>query len=155
MQFERLKSAEDTSDTGASGDRYIVRLESGEPVMEMLTAFMQAIGVGFAYIGAIGAVRWARLGYWNPQTKEYEFRDFDEQLEVLSLQGDCSQKDGEPFLHIHCVLGRRDFSTIGGHLNEARVHPTLEVWIRTESAQVSRGPDPASGLDLLDLKGRA
>lgn len=133
------------------GDRYIVRLESGEAAVETLTALLRAEGMQFASVTAIGAVRWAELGYWNANTQEYEFRRFDEQMEVVSLGGNASLKNGTPFLHIHCVLGKQDFSVIGGHLKEAQVHPTLEVWLRTERTPVHRGRDESSGLDLLQL----
>lgn len=135
------------------GEEYIVRLESGEPVMETLTAFLRERNVGFAQAVAIGAVRWAELGYWNADTRDYEFRVFSEQMEVVSFAGNCSIRDGEPFLHIHCTLGRQDFSLIGGHLKEASAHPTLEVWLQTETARVRRARDQDSGLYLLVLAG--
>jgi hypothetical protein len=40
---------------------------------------------------------------------------------------------------------------VRGHINEARVHPTLEVRLRTEDVAVRRAHDAATGLDLLDL----
>jgi predicted DNA-binding protein with PD1-like motif len=135
-------------------DRYIVRLESGEPVIQTLTAFLRAEGVAFANISAAGAVQWARLGYWNAETQAYEHREFDEQLEVVSFQGNASRKDGDPFLHVHGVFGRRVFTVLGGHVLEARVHPTLEVWLRTEAIGVRRAKDETTGLDLLDLPER-
>jgi predicted DNA-binding protein with PD1-like motif len=136
-------------------DRYVVRLESGESVIEPLTAFLRGQRVEFAVVSAAGALEWVRLGYWNAETRAYEYRDFTEQLEVVSFQGNCSLKGDEPFLHIHGVFGRRDFSVYGGHVKEARVHPTLEVWLRTEAVSVRRARDEATGLDLLDLPQRA
>jgi predicted DNA-binding protein with PD1-like motif len=136
------------------GDRYIVRLESGEAVFETLVAFLQAQDVEFSNVSAAGAVRAVTLGYWNAATKEYEYRDVEEQLEVVSFQGNSSLKDGKPFLHVHGVFGRRDFTVYGGHVKEATVHPTLEVWLRTEDVPVRRAHDEASGLDLLDLPGQ-
>ena len=117
-------------------------------------AFLKAEGVDFANISAIGAVRWIQLGYWNASARVYEYREVEEQLEVLGLSGNCSNKEGEPFLHLHVILGRRDFSLLGGHLKEARVHPTLEVWVRAEAATAQRRQDEATGLYLLDLPGR-
>jgi predicted DNA-binding protein with PD1-like motif len=70
---------------------------------------------------------------------------------VVSFQGNAALKDGAPFLHIHGVFGRQDFSVYGGHVKEARVRPTLEVWLRTENVPVRRTRDEATGLDLLDL----
>ncbi|HLH25268.1 MAG TPA: DUF296 domain-containing protein [Chloroflexota bacterium] len=133
------------------GDRYILRLETGEPVVETLTAFLRDEEIMFANVSAAGAVQWACLGYWNPTTEQYEYRELAEQLEVVSFQGNASLKDGAPFLHIHGVFGRHDFSVYGGHVKEARVRPTLEVWLRTEDVPVRRTRDAATGLDLLDL----
>jgi uncharacterized protein len=136
------------------GDRYIVRLESGESIIDTLTEFLRSERVEFANLSAAGAVSWVRLGYWNAETRAYEYREFDEQLEVVSFQGNSALKDHTPFLHLHGVFGRRDFSAVAGHIKEARVHPTLEVWLRTEDVPVQRAPDPATGLDLLDLPDR-
>jgi predicted DNA-binding protein with PD1-like motif len=134
-------------------DRYVVRLESGEPVIETLTRFLSEQRIGFANVSAAGAVSRVRLGYWNAQSKEYQYKDFGEQLEVVSFQGNASLKEGKAFLHIHGVFGRSDYSVLGGHVKEAWVHPTFEIWLRTEDVPVRRSHDQATGLDLLDLAG--
>ena len=108
--------------------------------------------IAFANVSAAGAVAGAQLGYWNAQTRQYEYREFAEQMEVVSFQGNAALKDGSPFLHLHGAFGRHDFSVVGGHIKEARVHPTLEVWLRTEDMAVRRSRDPETGLDLLDLE---
>ena len=133
------------------GERYIVRFESGEAGIETLTRFLAAQKIEFANVSAAGAVAWVRLAYWSAASREYEEREFDEQLEIVSFEGNSSLKDGKPFLHMHGVFARSDFSTIGGHVKELRVHPTLELWLRTEDVPVRRAHDPATGLDLLDL----
>ncbi|HEY7063407.1 MAG TPA: PPC domain-containing DNA-binding protein [Chloroflexota bacterium] len=135
-------------------DRYIVRLETGEPVIESLTAFLREQRIDFASVSAAGAVEWLRLGYWSPRSQQYEYREFPEQLEAVSFQGNAALKDGAPFLHIHGVFAREDFAVYGGHVKEARVRPTLEVWLRAERVPVRRTLDPATGLDLLDLPDR-
>jgi uncharacterized protein len=110
--------------------------------------------IEFANVSAAGAVAWIRLAYWNATSRKYEEREFDEQLEIVSFQGNSSLKDNKPFLHVHGVFAREDFSTIGGHIKELRVHPTLELWLRTEDVPVRRVHEPATGLDLLDLPER-
>ena len=75
MQYQRFQ------------DRYIIRLESGEEVIATLTALLRTEGIKFASVSAIGAVRRAQLGYWNADTRAYEFNDFEEQMEVVSLGG--------------------------------------------------------------------
>jgi predicted DNA-binding protein with PD1-like motif len=132
-------------------ERFIVRIESGERVVATLVDFLRREGVGFANLSAAGALSSAQIGFWDPDQHEYLYRQFHEQLEIVSFVGNASLRDGEPFLHLHVGLGRSDLSVIGGHLKEAVVHPTIEVWLRTEDLDVRRTKDPATGLDLLDL----
>jgi hypothetical protein len=81
--------------------------------------------------------------------KDYERTRIDEQAEVLSLVGDIARKDGEPKLHVHAVLGKRDATAVGGHLLEAHVRPTLEVVAVVSPAHLRREIDEATGLPLL------
>ena len=133
------------------GGRYVLRLEAGEPVIQTLTEFLSQHRIGFTNVSAAGAVNRVRLGYWNPASKQYQFSDFDEQFETVSFQGNGSLTEGKAFLHIHGVFGRSDYSVVGGHVKEAWVYPTFEVWLRTEEIPIRRTRDQATGLDLLDL----
>ncbi len=60
-------------------------------------------------------------------------------------------KDGEPQVHAHVVVGRRDATTLGGHLVEAHVRPTLEVILVESPAHLRKQIDPESGLALIRL----
>ncbi|MHB1416950.1 MAG: PPC domain-containing DNA-binding protein [Chloroflexota bacterium] len=133
------------------GERYIIRLEQHETVIDELVKFLSKENVEFANVSAAGAVQWIELEYWNAKSKSYESRTFDEQLEVVSFQGNASLKDGKPMLHIHGVFGRENFSVVAGHVKEARAYPTLEVWLRTENIPVRRVKDEGTGLFLMDL----
>lgn len=143
MQFQRF------------GDRYQIRLESGEQIIDSLTRLAAAEGIGYATVTGLGAVRQATLAFFNVETREYETHELDEQLEVVSLVGNVSLHEGRPFLHVHASLGRRDLSMVGGHLMEGEAHSTVEVWMQREAAVVSRLPDEESGLTLLQLSSRA
>jgi predicted DNA-binding protein with PD1-like motif len=135
-------------------DRYIVRLEQGELVIDGLTDLLRREGIEFASLSAAGAVQWIKLGYWNADSRSYSYRDVYEQLEVVSFQGNASLNDDGPVLHIHGVFSRNDFTVLGGHVEEARAFPTLEVWLRTVNIPVHRERDAASGLELLALPER-
>jgi predicted DNA-binding protein with PD1-like motif len=139
--------------TGTFGDRRVVRFAVGEQVVDGLLRYLAEQEIGFSFVGAIGGVRRVRLGYWDVDAKGYATRELEEQLEVLSLLGDASRKEGKPHLHVHAVFGRSDFTTVGGHVQECEASPTLELWLRTEGTPVQRVHDEATGLDLLDLGG--
>jgi predicted DNA-binding protein with PD1-like motif len=74
----------------------------------------------------------------------------DAQVEVLSLMGDIATFDGKPSVHMHTILGRRDGSTIGGHIWRLVANPTLEVFMTVNRAPLVKKPDPASGMRLID-----
>lgn len=124
-------------------------LETGEEVVQELTAFARRHRLVATQISAIGAFRSAVLGYFEFSRKDYRRIVVDEQCEVLSLLGDFALDGGEPRLHAHVVLGRSDGSTRGGHLLEARVRPTLEVLLTESPGHLRREFDPDSGIALI------
>jgi predicted DNA-binding protein with PD1-like motif len=136
-----------SSDNGER--RFAVIFSTGDEVAAGLTQFAREQGLNASSFTAIGAFSGAVLGYFDWEKKDYERIAVDEQVEVLTLIGDIALQDGKPKLHAHAVLGRRDGSTCGGHLLEARVRPTLEVILTESPACLRREPDPESGLALI------
>ena len=131
---------------------YAVVLETGEEVMECLRRFVVAERIGAAQLTAIGALSDLDLMYFDWQKKDYTRIPVREQVEVASLIGDiASGENGEPAIHIHLVLGRRDGSAMAGHLKSGKVRPTLELIITEAPAHLKRTHDPDSGLALISL----
>ena len=139
MRYQRFES------------RYQIRLVTGDHAADAVGTLLKGEGIGYATLTGLGAVRWARLAYWNGVTREYEPHDLEEQLEVVSLVGNVTLRDGEPFLHWHVSLGRHDLSLLGGHFLDAIVHPNMEIWLQRESGPVHRRVETDSGLALMDL----
>jgi len=129
---------------------FAIIMDKGDEIPEVLKQFAASHGLAGSSFKAIGALSHAKLGWFNWETKKYEeAAQFDEQLELLSLIGDIALKDGEPQVHAHIVVGRRNGAAYGGHLLEARVRPTCEL-ILTESARhLQKHVDPESGLALI------
>jgi predicted DNA-binding protein with PD1-like motif len=125
--------------------------EAGEEVVALLHQFAREQGLSASRLSAIGALQRATLGYFDWQRKDYERIEVDEQVEVLSLLGDIALDGDQPKVHAHVVLGRRDGSTVGGHLLAAVVRPTLEVLLIESPSYLRRKCDPISGLALIDL----
>jgi predicted DNA-binding protein with PD1-like motif len=126
-----------------------VVLDTGEEVVSLLQRFAAEQSVHAGRITGIGAFQRATLGYFDWQRKEYDRIPVAEQVEVLSLMGDVALDGGEPRIHLHVVLGRRDGSTLGGHLLDAVVRPTLEVLLVDSPSYLIREHDPVSGLALI------
>jgi predicted DNA-binding protein with PD1-like motif len=118
-----------------------------------LTAFAQQHGVAGAHFTAVGGFSRAVLGYFDRQRKEYARIPIDEQVEVLSLVGDVALKpDGGPEVHAHVVVGRSDGTTLGGHLLEGVVWPTLEVIVSDSPRHLRKTHDPETGLALISAR---
>jgi uncharacterized protein len=136
---------------GERGETHVLVFDKGDEVMENLTRFAAEQNVTAAHFTAIGAFSDVTLGFLDPGTKEYEPIEVDEQVEALSLVGDVSVQDGEPKIHAHVVVGKRDGSAHGGHLLEAHVWPTLEVVLTESPAHLRREVDGETGLPLIAL----
>ena len=135
----------------AGGQRtYAVVLETGDEVMECLKRFVGAEHIGTAQLTAIGALSDVVLMYFDWDKKGYVRIPVREQVEVASLIGDVAEDpSGQPSLHIHLVVGKRDGTAMAGHLAEGHVRPTLEVMVTESPAHLRKVKDPESGLPLI------
>jgi uncharacterized protein len=133
------------------GRTFALVFDKGDEVGSGLTAFAKERGLGASHFTAIGAFSEVTLGYFDRERKEYAKIPVREQVEVLSLIGDIALDRGEPKLHAHVVVGKRDGTAHGGHLVEARVWPTLEVILEESPTHLRRTLDRETGLALLDL----
>lgn len=132
---------------------FAVVLNSGDEAMESLRSFAAARQVSAAQVTGIGAFSDLVLKYFDWEKKSYLENRVDEQVEVASLVGDIAvSPSGEPSVHIHLVVGRRDGTALAGHLGSGRVRPTLEVIVTESAAHLQKTHDPATGLALIKLE---
>ncbi len=130
-------------------DGYLCVLKKGEEVIKTLTDFCVENKINSGFVSGIGAVEDINIGYFDEKKKEYIYSEIKESCEVLSMTGDISLKDKKPFLHLHIVLGKKDFNAIGGHLFKAFVSATLEVFILPSKKSFIRNLDDETGLYLI------
>jgi len=131
--------------------RLVVLFSPGEELVHSLAELAKTRSILGAHFTGIGALRAAMLGFFDIARREYRRFGIDDQVEVLSLLGNIAMEDGEPRIHAHIVVGRFNGATLGGHLLEAHVRPTLEVVLVETPPALRRRFDPATGLALLDL----
>ena len=125
--------------------------EKGDDVVPILEQFAREHALSASRFSAIGALRTAVLGYFDWERKDYDRISVEEQVEVLSLTGDIALDGDQPKVHAHAVLGRRDGSTIGGHLLQATVRPTLEVLLVESPGYLRKTCNRETGLALIDI----
>jgi hypothetical protein len=134
-----------------SGDTYVVSINNHEELVAALARFCTDQGILAARIDGIGAVSSATLRFLDPATKKYVDGTFDEQMEIAALVGNVSQKDGKVYMHLHATFGRRDYTSIAGHLLCARINGAGEVFVTRLSCTPGRRFDEETGLNLYQF----
>ncbi|MDG7006955.1 MAG: DUF296 domain-containing protein [Nitrososphaerota archaeon] len=127
----------------------IYSLEAGSKVPDDIVAIAAREKIRTARVEAIGGVKELRLAYFNHEAKKYEEHDYREFLEVTSILGNVTLKDGRLFLHIHGTFGRRDLSVLAGHVVQATVFPLLEVVVTPTKNRAKRKFDDELGLYVI------
>ena len=103
---------------------HIVCLERGEEFHTALKAFCTQHGIGAASMRALGAADEVDLAFYLLDTKEYETTTVHEELEIITITGNIASLDGKVAVHAHGTFGKRDLSTIGGHVARMVVSAT-------------------------------
>ncbi len=134
--------------------RYMMRLEKGEDILNSLKRFAESKRVRAAVLEGIGSLNKVKLGHYDFTTKEYKFETFQEDLEILALSGNISTLNRTPLPHAHVTLGRRDFSVIGGHLDEGSLANMVEIGLRQLPGKLVKAWDDQIGLNVLQLPKR-
>lgn len=127
----------------------IYSLTTGDKLPEAIVKIAEKEKVATAGVAAIGGVSELTLSYFNHETRKYEEHRFNEFMEVTSLVGNLTSKDGKPFLHAHGNFGRKDLSVVGGHLTSAVVFPLLEIVMTPTTNKALRRFDESTGLNMI------
>ncbi len=134
--------------------RFIIRLEKGDDILASIGRFAEASKIGAALFEGIGSLNRVKLGHYDFVTKNYKYEIFSEDLEILSLSGNIALLNKAPLPHAHVTLGKRDFSVIGGHLDEGSIANMVEIGLTTLSGKLVKARDEKVGLNLLQLPRR-
>ena len=133
------------------GYNWLVRLEKGEQLIASLTQLVKDEEIKGAWISGLGGSLSVELGFYMLEKQVYNFKVFDQLLEITSLQGNVSWHEGEPKLHIHGSFSDENMQAIGGHVKELTVGGTCEIMLHAVQADLVRKHNDEIGLDLLDI----
>lgn len=129
---------------------HLVVLDRDELLIDSLTKIMTTHSFQGGFISGIGALKDVELGYYELHNKTYLRQKFEqEDFELIALNGNIPLKQNAPFIHVHALLGRRDFSVFGGHLFEATVAVTAEIMVLSLGKMPKRVLNHKIGLDLI------
>ena len=134
-------------------NKIVFRLEMGDFLMESTQRIAAAENVKLASINGIGACSKIEMGYLDLSIKEYVFKTFEGNMEILHATGNITLKDGEPFPHIHISVSNDECKAFGGHLNEATISATFEGVMQIIDLEIHREFNEDLGLALMKVCG--
>ena len=130
---------------------HVLMLAENEELISSITKFCEEKGIAAAQINAIGAVKGVELGFYNLGSKAYKWKKAEAELEIDSLTGNVALFDGKILVHAHATVSDAEMHAFGGHLKEATVGASCEVFITPLQGKLERKHDEKTGLNLLKL----
>jgi predicted DNA-binding protein with PD1-like motif len=139
----------------ARASRTIIgRVARGESLRGAFRRIVDEHDLRTAWVSAIGAFEHIDFTEYNQVERRYEGAHRFERCELLSMQGNLSLREGEPFWHLHATVSLREDGrdlTYGGHVGDAVVF-ALEFRIECfDEIALRREDDSATGLQLWAL----
>lgn len=132
-------------------NKYIVRIQKNEEVMEQLKLLCQKEKIELGSISGLGAAKEVEIGLFNTETKEYKTTTLNGIFEITSLIGNISTKEGETYLHCHINISDESLQVKGGHLVRAVISATGEIVVTKIQGNVNRKFDEEIGLNLFSF----
>jgi predicted DNA-binding protein with PD1-like motif len=130
----------------------LVRLRHDVDLVQSITELARSEGIEAGSFTAIGALKHARLGYYDQKNHEYREIKIDSPHEMASCAGNISLKEGKPFIHAHVVLADEVGNTKAGHLLEGIVFAAEVHLHQLKGPRLERKYDEATGLSLWEVE---
>ena len=131
---------------------FMGKLSHGVDLFEEITKICFENNITLGRVEALGAVKKARLGFYDQINREYAFSEINKPLEITKLVGNISTKNEKPIIHAHITLSDEKDNAYGGHLAPGTIVFACELIIQTfDGPEFSRGSDKETGLPLWDF----
>jgi len=140
MQYEKIEHG------------IVLILKSGDEIIKSLEKLTKRETIQSGCIRGIGAIRDAELGFYDVQNKKYIKDMFKGHFELITLSGNISYFEGKPVIHCHGVIGDKEHNLYGGHIFQATVTATVEIFVQVSHDRLERKFDDKIGLNLIKLK---
>lgn len=130
------------------GEVIISRVTHDADLIEFITELAREEDIKAGFFSAIGALKQAKLEFYDQGDHEYREMMVDFPCEIASCLGNISERNQEIFVHAHAVITDETGRAIGGHLTKGKVFAS-EVHIQAlDGPQLVREPDDTTDLDL-------
>ncbi len=131
------------------GNVFVAKLDHDTDLFTDLQDIFEGFNCGLIVSG-IGMLKDFKLGFYDSDTGTYEWEEFSEGMELLTLNGSIT---ADETIHLHAVVSGKDHIARGGHLEGGRVHNVVELTgLLFETITLRRLMDELSGSELLTIE---
>ena len=135
-----------------SGGVVCIRLVSGDDFFSSVKKALQELNVRqAAIVSCVGMLKEVELGTNYAKGKGYDLLRFPGPLELVSVQGNAAYAGEELIVHAHVALGKEDGTLVGGHLLNAKVNVSCELFLLEVPFALHRKFEEETGLKGLYL----
>lgn len=81
-------------------------------------------------ISGVGMIEDPQMGYFEVKNDDYDLKSFSGIYDLSVIIGNISKNENLEYIpHVHVVFNNDEFKTFSGHLMEAKVHITMEIFL--------------------------
>ena len=132
-----------------SPNKSILKIEKDEECLSILKSLAKERDVSFHFF-IIGACSLVELSFYDLKTKKYSNKEFgNENIEILSVNGNVAWDENEPIVHVHGIFSHENYECFGGHVVKLIISVTGEVIIHWLPSKLGRKYEEETGLKLL------
>jgi predicted DNA-binding protein with PD1-like motif len=128
---------------------YVIIFSKGDEVLSGITDFASQYKVTSASFTAVGALEDAITAWFDLKKRMYKLNRIKQQVELISLIGAIGLYNDKPLVHTHFSVGLPDGTVRGGHLIEAHVCPTVELFVTVYPTPLRKQLDDETQLKLF------
>lgn len=130
---------------------FVLKMDRGEAFHDTLVRFFEQKRFPSAFFQGIGALKDVDLGFFKVEKNDYIHHQLKGDYELITAMGNISLVEGKPVAHTHVCLADEKGQTTSGHLFEATVAVTVELFLLPIDIALLRKPDETLNFKSLDL----
>jgi predicted DNA-binding protein with PD1-like motif len=136
----------------SSEKHLLIRADQNSDLIQFLEALAEQKHIDAATFTAIGALKYAELGFFDQQKQEYQKVVLDSPHEIAGCIGNISLKNEKPFVHAHATLGDKFGNTKSGHLIKGIVFAAEIYLCKLSGQRLERKYDEDTNLSLWEVE---
>lgn len=130
-------------------DTILVRLDKGDEIVKSLMKVAGKEKLTLASVSGIGATDDFEVGVFDIKRSDYEHFRFRGNHEIVALVGNLTTKDGAPYIHLHITCAGEGGKIVGGHLFNAKISLTAEIFLHKADGNADRLRDETLGINKI------